>query len=130
MGSTSPRYAAGWLTDISFREMPTTGWGRHRPAQFGRLCLQGLPPGVKIGVRFSAPEDAQRRQVDIDAGRFAESKTQSKDVKAFEQRMIIDHGAVNKAATDLVRKQPDEPKPQAGRRRKSRQPEDAQGQEL
>ncbi|WP_206997007.1 DUF4142 domain-containing protein [Trinickia mobilis] len=43
-------------------------------------------------------------QVDIDAGKLAESKTQSKDVKAFAQRMITDHTSVNQAATDLVHK--------------------------
>lgn len=43
-------------------------------------------------------------QVDIDAGKLAESKTKSKDVKAFAQRMITDHSGVNKAATDLVKK--------------------------
>lgn len=42
-------------------------------------------------------------QVDIDAGRLAESKTKSKDVKAFAQQMVADHGGVNKAATDLVK---------------------------
>ncbi|MGV2291640.1 DUF4142 domain-containing protein [Trinickia sp. YCB016] len=43
-------------------------------------------------------------QVDIDAGKLAESKTQSKDVKAFAQRMIEDHTSVNQAAADLVHK--------------------------
>ncbi|MFM0756000.1 MULTISPECIES: DUF4142 domain-containing protein [Paraburkholderia] len=43
-------------------------------------------------------------QVDIDAGKLAESKTKSKDVKAFAQRMVTDHSGVNKAATDLVHK--------------------------
>ncbi|SAK66465.1 DUF4142 domain-containing protein [Caballeronia ptereochthonis] len=43
-------------------------------------------------------------QVDIDAGKLAESKTKSKDVKAFAQQMVTDHGDVNKAATDLVHK--------------------------
>ena len=43
-------------------------------------------------------------QVDIDAGKLAESKTQSKEVKAFAQRMVTDHSGVNKAATDLVHK--------------------------
>ncbi|SAK77107.1 hypothetical protein AWB80_04564 [Caballeronia pedi] len=43
-------------------------------------------------------------QVDIDAGKLAESKTKSKDVKAFAQQMVTDHSGVNKAATDLVRK--------------------------
>lgn len=39
-------------------------------------------------------------QVDIDAGKLAESKTKSKDVKAFAQQMVADHSGVNKAATD------------------------------
>ncbi|RZF27121.1 DUF4142 domain-containing protein [Paraburkholderia sp. UYCP14C] len=43
-------------------------------------------------------------QVDIDAGKLAETKTKSKDVKAFAQRMVTDHSGVNKAATDLVKK--------------------------
>ncbi|WP_296652688.1 DUF4142 domain-containing protein [Paraburkholderia sp.] len=41
-------------------------------------------------------------QVDIDAGKLAESKSGSKDVKAFAERMVTDHTGVNKAATDLV----------------------------
>jgi len=43
-------------------------------------------------------------QVDIDAGKLAESKTRSKEVKAFAQQMVTDHSGVNKAATDLVHK--------------------------
>jgi putative membrane protein len=43
-------------------------------------------------------------QVDIDAGKLALSKSNSKDVKEFAQRMITDHTGVNKSATDLVTK--------------------------
>lgn len=43
-------------------------------------------------------------QVDIDAGRLAMSKSRSKDVKAFAQERVKDHGAVNKSATALVHK--------------------------
>jgi putative membrane protein len=43
-------------------------------------------------------------QVDIDAGRLAKSKAQSPQVKEFAQRMITDHSAVNKSATELVQK--------------------------
>jgi putative membrane protein len=43
-------------------------------------------------------------QVDIDAGKLANSKSTSKDVKEFAQLMITDHGGVNKAATELVQK--------------------------
>ncbi|CAN7702254.1 DUF4142 domain-containing protein [Paraburkholderia sp. 22099] len=43
-------------------------------------------------------------QVDIDAGKLAQSKSSSKDVKAFGQQMVTDHGGVNKAAVDLAHK--------------------------
>lgn len=39
-------------------------------------------------------------QVDIDAGKLAESKSGSKDVEAFAQRMLPEHRGVNKAAAD------------------------------
>ena len=41
-------------------------------------------------------------QVDIDAGKLAESKGANKDVKAFGKQMVTDHTGVNKQATDLV----------------------------
>ena len=57
----------------------------------------------------SGPTDPQiaaivvtANQVDIDAGKLAESKSNSKDVKAFAQRMVTDHTGVNKSATELV----------------------------
>jgi putative membrane protein len=43
-------------------------------------------------------------QVDIDAGKLALSKSHSKEVKEFAQRMITDHTGVNKSATELVTK--------------------------
>jgi len=58
-----------------------------------------------------APNDAQiahivvtANQVDIDAGKLAESKSTNADVKAFGQRMVTDHTGVNKSATELVTK--------------------------
>jgi putative membrane protein len=57
------------------------------------------------------PNDAQiaaivvtANQVDIDAGKLAESKAKNKDVKAFGKMMVTDHTGVNKSATDLVKK--------------------------
>ena len=54
-------------------------------------------------AQSAAPTDAQiaaivvtANQVDIDAGRLATSMSQAKDVKEFAQRMITDHGGVNK----------------------------------
>lgn len=41
-------------------------------------------------------------QVDIDAGKFAESRSHSKDVRQFAQMMVTDHSAVNKQAVALV----------------------------
>ena len=59
----------------------------------------------------AGPTDAQiaaivvtANQVDIDAGKLAKSKAQSPEVKEFAQRMITDHGGVNKSATELVQK--------------------------
>ncbi|MFB9122178.1 DUF4142 domain-containing protein [Paraburkholderia dipogonis] len=59
----------------------------------------------------STPTDPQiaaivvaANQADINAGKLAESKTHSKDVKAFAQRMVADHTSVNQAAFDLVHK--------------------------
>ena len=42
--------------------------------------------------------------VDIEGGRMAASKSNNSKVKAFAQRMIIDHGGVNTAAVALVTK--------------------------
>jgi putative membrane protein len=57
----------------------------------------------------AAPNDAQiaaivvtANQVDIDAGKFAQTHSTSADVKKFAQRMVTDHTAVNKSATDLA----------------------------
>jgi putative membrane protein len=43
-------------------------------------------------------------QVDIDAGKLAKARAQSKEVRDFGQRMITDHSGVNNAATELVQK--------------------------
>ena len=55
------------------------------------------------------PNDAQiaaivvtANQVDIDAGKIAESKGSTADIKAFGKQMVTDHAGVNKQATDLV----------------------------
>jgi putative membrane protein len=43
-------------------------------------------------------------QVDIDAGKLAESMGTNADIKAFGKQMVTDHSGVNKAAVDLVTK--------------------------
>ena len=62
------------------------------------------------GLAFAqAPNDAQiahivvtANQVDIDAGKLAEKRAKSADVKAFARQMVTDHSAVNKQAKDLA----------------------------
>jgi putative membrane protein len=58
-----------------------------------------------------APNDAQiaaivvtANQVDIDAGKLAQSVSANSEVKEFAQRMVTDHSGVNIAATELVTK--------------------------
>jgi putative membrane protein len=64
-----------------------------------------------VSAQTSGPNDAQiaaivvaANQVDIDAGKQAESKSRNKEVKAFAKRMVTDHTGVNKSAAALVTK--------------------------
>jgi putative membrane protein len=41
-------------------------------------------------------------QVDIDAGTLAAAKAANADVRAFGERMVVDHSGVNKAAVELA----------------------------
>ena len=57
----------------------------------------------------AAPNDAQidhlvvtANQVDVDAGKLAKPKAKSPQVRVFGERMVVDHAAVIKAATELV----------------------------
>ena len=67
---------------------------------------------LAAGAAFAqAPNDAQiahivvtANQVDIDAGKLAQSKSSNKDVKAFGKMMVTDHTGVNKQAGALVKK--------------------------
>src|SRR6476619_5911718 len=64
------------------------------------------------GAAFAqAPNDAQiahivvtANQVDIDAGKLAQSRAKGKDVKDFGKQMVTDHSGVNKQAVALVTK--------------------------
>jgi putative membrane protein len=74
------------------------------------VALLTLGAGV-TWAQGAGPTDPQiaaivvtANQVDIDAGKLAQSKSGSKDVREFAQRMITDHSGVNKAATELVQK--------------------------
>ena len=70
-------------------------------------CLLGLP----VAAGAQAVNDAQiasivvtANQVDIDAGKLAQSTSADAEVKAFAERMVTDHSAVNTSATELVAK--------------------------
>lgn len=70
--------------------------------------LLALTPAIVLAQQ---PNDAQiaaivvtANQVDIDAGKLAESKAMNPDVKAFGRQMATDHAGVNKQATELVTK--------------------------
>src|SRR5215469_9115162 len=94
-GSARGCRAAAGETDMKF----TTG-----------LCVTLLVLALGATSAWAAgPTDPQiaaivvtANQVDIDAGKLAKSKAHSSDVKEFAQRMITDHSAVNKSATELV----------------------------
>lgn len=64
------------------------------------------------------PSDAQiadialvADQVDINAGRLAERRGHSADVRSFGKEMVRDHGAVNREARELAKKLHLTPKP-------------------
>lgn len=74
------------------------------------LCAALFALGSTVALA-QAPNDAQiaaivvtANQVDIDAGKFAQTRAQSADVKAFAQQMVTDHSAVNQQAADLAAK--------------------------
>ena len=76
-------------------------------ALFSALALASFPDWAQS----TGPTDPQiaaivvtANQVDIDAGKLAESKSKSADVKAFAERMVTDHSGVNQAAVALVHK--------------------------
>jgi putative membrane protein len=75
--------------------------------------MAAMAPAPQSAAPAPAPavSDAQiaaivvaANQVDIDAGKLAESKATNAKVKAFGRQMVADHAGVNKAATALVTK--------------------------
>jgi putative membrane protein len=80
------------------------------------MRMIGFAMAMSLGLAASAaqaegPTDPQiaaivvtANQVDIDAGKLATSKSHTKDIREFAQRMITDHTGVNKSAVDLVTK--------------------------
>jgi len=72
------------------------------------MALLGTYTAAALAAGPSDPQIAAivvtANQVDIDAGKLAQSKAQSADVKEFAGRMVTDHMGVNKSASELVKK--------------------------
>jgi putative membrane protein len=78
------------------------------PTKLAALALAACL-GAGAHAEGAGPNDAQiaaivvtANQVDIDAGKLAQSRTANQDVKGFAELMVKDHTGVNKAATDLA----------------------------
>ena len=65
---------------------------------FASVSAQGVNDAQIASIVVTA------NQVDIDAGKLAESRATNDEVKAFARLMVTDHTAVNKPATDLAGK--------------------------
>jgi putative membrane protein len=75
------------------------------------FAIAGMFLLAPVFALAQAPSDPQiahivvtANQVDIDAGKLAQQRAKSSEVKAFGKQMVTDHSAVNKQATDLVNK--------------------------
>ena len=77
----------------------------------GAFSLAAAGAFAQTAAPAGGPTDAQiahivvtANQVDIDAGKLAQSKASGKAVKAFGKQMVTDHSGVNKQAVALVKK--------------------------
>ena len=88
---------------------------KSEPANTGDTAAAAAPATATVpaSTPAAAPavNDAQiaaivvaANQVDIDAGKLAESKATNAKVKAFARQMVTDHSSVNKSASALVKK--------------------------
>jgi putative membrane protein len=89
-----------------------------RPLAIALFAAGALSAQVQAQAEGAGPTDPQiaaivvtANQVDIDAGKLAEGKTKSKEVKDFAKLMVSDHSGVNKSATELVHKLKVTPEP-------------------
>ena len=75
------------------------------------VVLTLLSPGLLCAETPAKPTDPQiahiaytADQIDVEAGKLALEKSKNDDVRAFAQRMVGDHTAVNDQALALVKK--------------------------
>ena len=79
--------------------------------KWGKWIIAAASIGIATAAWAQAPNDAQiaaivvtANQVDIEAGKLAQSKATNPEVKAYGAMMVTDHTGVNKQASDLVTK--------------------------
>jgi putative membrane protein len=75
------------------------------------LLIASLLLGSVSAFSATGPSDAEiahivvtANTIDVNAGKLAEKKSTNKEVKEFAERMVTDHSAVNKQASDLAKK--------------------------
>ena len=68
----------------------------------GALVCAGTASAQSVTDAQIASIVVTANQVDIDAGKLAQTKATNAEVKAFAERMVTDHTGVNKSAVDLV----------------------------
>ena len=73
--------------------------------------IAALAVAAAVPALAQAPTDAQiahivvtANQVDIEAGKVAQKKGSTAEVKKFGQQMVTDHTGVNKQASDLAKR--------------------------
>jgi putative membrane protein len=83
----------------------------YRTTAIAACVAAGLASAGAIAAPAAKPTDPQiahiaytAGQLDIEAGKQALDKSKNKDVRAFAQRMVGDHTAVNDQALALVKK--------------------------
>lgn len=76
-----------------------------------RIIVAGAILAAGTAFAQGGPNDAQiahivvtANQVDIDAGKLAQQKGSSAEVKAFGKQMVTDHSGVNQQASALAKK--------------------------
>jgi putative membrane protein len=73
-------------------------------ATTGAALAQGAPAASGPNDAQNAHIDGTANPLDIHAGKLAESRGKSKDVRAFGKQMVTDHSGVNKQAVALATK--------------------------
>jgi putative membrane protein len=101
---------SGALPHPTFIDACSTWRFQMRVTYYAALAALILSP-LPAAAQNAKPTDPQiahiaytAGQIDIDAAKQALKKSKNKEVRAFAENMVKDHGAVNKQALSLVKK--------------------------